>query len=61
MAWPQIRGFRNVFVHQCFGVDADIVRGLVEAHLPPLAEALRGNVTAELISLRLAAVKMRHD
>lgn len=38
--WPQIRGFRNVLVHQYFGVDTEIVRDVVETYLPPLAEAL---------------------
>jgi len=47
IAWPQIRGFRNILVHQYFGVDVDIVRDVVETHLPPLAEALRGHVTAD--------------
>lgn len=41
IAWPQIRGFRNILVHQYFGVDADVVRDVIETHLPPLAEALR--------------------
>ena len=26
IAWPQIRGFRNILVHQYFGVDIDVVR-----------------------------------
>ncbi|MAB81618.1 DUF86 domain-containing protein [Microbacterium sp. UBA3394] len=26
IAWPQIRGFRNILVHQYFGVDVDTVR-----------------------------------
>lgn len=46
IAWPQIRGFRNILVHEYFGVDVDIVRDVVESHLPPLAEALRGHLTA---------------
>ncbi|MBM7366362.1 HepT-like ribonuclease domain-containing protein [Gordonia hydrophobica] len=44
IAWPQIRGFRNILVHQYFGVDAEIVREVVETYLPPLAEALRTHV-----------------
>ncbi len=41
IAWPQIRGFRNILVHQYFGVDVDVVRDVIEAYLPSLAEALR--------------------
>lgn len=41
IAWPQIRGFRNILVHQYFGVDTEIVRDVVESYLPPLAEVLR--------------------
>lgn len=41
IAWPEIRGFRNILVHQYFGVDVEVVREVVEIHLPPLAEALQ--------------------
>ena len=41
IAWPQIRGFRNILVHQYFGVDIEIVRDVVETHLPRLADAIR--------------------
>ena len=41
LPWPQIRGFRNILVHQYLRVDIDVVRDVVETHLPPLAEALR--------------------
>ncbi|ANI93986.1 DUF86 domain-containing protein [Dietzia timorensis] len=41
IAWPQIRGFRNILVHQYFGVDSEVVRDVVETHLPMLADSLR--------------------
>ena len=45
VAWPQIRGFRDVLVHQYFGVDIEVVRDVVETHPPRLAEALRSDRT----------------
>jgi uncharacterized protein with HEPN domain len=45
IAWPQIRGFRNILVHQYFGVDVATVRDVIETHLPPLAEALRSHIS----------------
>lgn len=41
IAWPQIRGFRNILVHEYFGVDVEVVHDVVQTYLPPLAEALR--------------------
>lgn len=42
IAWPQIRGFRNILVHQYFGVDVATVRDVIQTHLPALASALGG-------------------
>ena len=39
--WPQIRGLRNILVHQYFGIDVDAIREVVGVHLPLLADALR--------------------
>lgn len=47
IAWPQIRGFRNILVHRYFGVDIDVIRDVISAHLPQLADALRPDATAD--------------
>jgi uncharacterized protein with HEPN domain len=44
IGWPQIRGFRNVLVHQYFGVDLETVRDVIQTHLPNLEAALRAEV-----------------
>lgn len=44
ISWPQIRGFRNILVHQYFGVEAEIVRDVVRTYLPTLADALNQHV-----------------
>ena len=41
IAWPQIRGFRNILVHQYFGVDIETVREVISDFLPELAIALK--------------------
>ena len=40
IAWPQIRGFRNILVHEYFGVDVAIVRDVIDSHLPSLTVIL---------------------
>lgn len=45
--WPQIRGLRNILVHQYFGADVEVVRDVVQTYLPPLADALRDHATAD--------------
>jgi uncharacterized protein with HEPN domain len=45
IAWTQIRGFRNILVHQYFGVDIEVVHEVVEMYLPVLADALREHVS----------------
>lgn len=46
IAWPQIRGFRNILVHHYFGVDADTVRDVVQTYLPELSRALKDRFKA---------------
>ena len=45
--WPEIRGFRNIFVHQYFGVDVEVVCDVVQTYQPPLADVLRGDGIAD--------------
>lgn len=49
IAWPQIRGFRNILVHHYFGVDVAVVRDVIENYLPPLAAALHQHVASSIL------------
>ncbi len=39
--WAQVIAFRNVLVHDYFGVDLDLVWAIVEGHVPALGDQLR--------------------
>jgi len=40
--WRQIIGMRNVFVHEYFGIDADLVWEIIKKDLPDLKEKVVG-------------------
>jgi len=39
--WPQIIAFRNIVIHEYFGIDLDLVWVIIQEHLPGLREALQ--------------------
>jgi uncharacterized protein with HEPN domain len=39
--WQQIIAFRNVVIHQYFGIDLELVWGIVTEHIAALGERLR--------------------
>jgi uncharacterized protein with HEPN domain len=39
--WPQIIAFRNVVIHEYFGIDLELVWGIVTEHMAALGESLR--------------------
>jgi uncharacterized protein with HEPN domain len=46
-AWSQAAGLRNVIVHEYFGIDLDIVWGVVERDLPLLKELVQAALQGE--------------
>ena len=46
-AWSQAAGLRNVIVHEYFGIDLDIVWGVVERDLPLLKDLVRTALRGE--------------
>jgi len=47
LPWPQMRGLRNLVVHEYFGISHEILWETAKKDLPPLAEALRGLLLEE--------------
>ncbi|MDD7542572.1 MAG: HepT-like ribonuclease domain-containing protein [Mobiluncus porci] len=45
IAWPQIRGLRNILVHEYFGVDTDTIRDVIENYLPELQQSLSNHIS----------------
>ena len=42
--WPQIVGFRNVVIHEYFGIDLELVWGIVAEHIATLGAQLNSVV-----------------
>lgn len=45
--WQDIKDFRNLLVHEYFGVDLEIVWQVIQSDLPPLLEAAKEIVNQE--------------
>jgi len=39
--WPQMRGLRNLVIHEYFGINLEILWATVQENLPPLKDPLR--------------------
>jgi uncharacterized protein with HEPN domain len=44
--WAQAAGLRNVIVHEYFGIDLEIVWGVIERELPALRQRIQGILAA---------------
>ncbi|MCL6473387.1 MAG: DUF86 domain-containing protein [Firmicutes bacterium] len=47
MPWDEMRGIRNILVHEYFGVSAPILWHTIEHDLPPLVPMLKAILEAE--------------
>jgi len=47
LPWPQIRGLRNLVIHEYFGISSEILWETASRDLPPLTEALRRLLSTE--------------
>ena len=47
VAWPQIIAFRNIVIHEYFGIDLELVWAIVEKHIATLGAQLN-SVAASL-------------
>jgi uncharacterized protein with HEPN domain len=44
--WPQIIAFRNIVIHEYFGIDLELVWAIVEDHIATLGAQINSVVTS---------------
>lgn len=52
IAWQDIKDFRNLLIHEYFGVDLEIVWNVIQSDLQPLYEVLK-NIEADRSDMTL--------